>query len=429
MNAWLLLCALTAAQVPAADNMPVRRSLLLMPIVLPPKATPEQEQTAAAVERSLARSMARHGAFDVQRMSDVRRKLGVIAQQQMAGCDAEGCLAQLGESMGADQILQGHLRQTPGLWTLRISLLERRTAKVTLRRELKARSVDALVASVEPLAREASGGVAVMATDPDLADRLGTTPQGAQQLLAALRSAPGKDPVTAWTDLVLASNRESERLALVEGALLLVAGILMVAPAPLISLASLVNSFVFSKTAPPWLGGPQENTTGPYLYPVTQMVVPALLGLPFVVGTMLVLAAAGVAVVDALDLGRLPVKRNGCCRDETRIRGAAKPGVGRKVAPYLAAAGGVLAMLWPIAVMVPSIIMGTVGGILVYYAGAPVPDVPGPSLSARDFALLYMVQLVLSASGVLLVLAVGAGGLAGALLLVATEHAPVVDGD
>jgi len=179
--------------------------------------------------------------------------------------------------------------------------------------------------------------------------------------------------------------------------------------------------------APLFAGGEGGNTRGSYVYPVTEFIYPVLL--VGILGTSVIpLAGAAVlGVVDWMDLGRMPVAQEGCCRDEPRLRAAARPGPGRRIAPLLAAAGGVATMTFPVLMMVTTAALALVVGSAVSYNLVTVPLVPGPTLSTEAWATVYLTQMVIGSTSIVGIFVVGLGALAGALLLMSSEYAPVVD--
>ncbi|MEW5855334.1 MAG: hypothetical protein AB2A00_41555 [Myxococcota bacterium] len=334
-----VLAATVLLQAPAS---PTTERAVILP-VRSATSSPEVRAALPGIERALADALGRHASFHVISRSEVAAMVGRAAQAQLEGCDAESCVAEIADALGADLSVVTVLDVTPGLWSLQTSLIQRKTASLVRRAGVKARSLDALMASLDVVGRQLAQGSRVSADDPRLAQRLGTDAATADALRARLHEQPDVDLSETWTDLVIERNRESDVLAALQGALLTVGGLGM-------CLA----------------GGVQGMTACVYTYSTVLPGNVEAVGLPLYTGTAFVLLPAPcwisalatlpmalvVAAVDAADRGRLPVSRDGCCRDEERIREAEAPGWGRRLAPVLATAGGLLALLTPVVFVV-----------------------------------------------------------------------------
>ncbi|MBI5494689.1 MAG: hypothetical protein HY904_06635 [Deltaproteobacteria bacterium] len=417
-----------AAPAPsAAPTVQTKRSVLVLPLTLDEGTSDDVARVAETVERGLARAIERQGTTTVVRSREIRERIGEAAAKQMTGCDELSCLAELAGSLGVDRILQTRLRMRPGVWELRVSVLDRLKADVTLRRELSARSVDALLASLDTLAREVAGGTALVADDPKLAERLGTDAEGADRLRKALAGGAA-NPVQAWTDEVIRANAESEGLAMAEGALIGVGGAAVLATFPLFVVAAVLSSYSTMGSAPPWAGG-QMGTHDTYTFPVLLVVAQIvsmgtlLAGVPFIAAGVLLL------VVDRLDLGRIRVAREGCCRDEPRIRAAAKPGWGRRAAPIVAVVGGAMGLFVPLVGFLGTTVIALIATPL-YAAGAiPIIATPGPAVDEGTWGALYIALMVVSGLSTLGLLGLGATAAALGTILTVSEYSPLVDAE
>ncbi|MEW5852174.1 MAG: hypothetical protein AB2A00_25520 [Myxococcota bacterium] len=427
MNGILLSALVVLAQAPTESTTPVtaERRAALLPVGLPPQPSTELLRASRAVERALAEGLARHSDLKVLRRAEVEALAQQAAQAQLTGCDDESCLARLADALDVDVVLRSQLGLQDGVWDLRVVMLERKTAQASRRTGTQGRSLDALLAGVDGVARELAQGTQFSLQDPRLAERLGAERDVVTGFQA---SAKVDQPLSrSWTDHVIAMNRESEGLAVLEGALLLAGGVALALGAVLNApLSTVANTAVYdgapvgyTRTAP---------TEGTYTFPVVLTALWLGGSLLVVAGGLMFFAAAGVvALVDGLDLGRRSVSREGCCREEERIREAARPGVGRTVAPVLAL-GGAAAMLLtavvaiPAAVVFSSLASGIVPGIV---AGPLGTGVAVPLLTYRIIAAALLLSLSLVAT-------VGTTGLAlvpllGAVGLVATRHRELVD--
>lgn len=419
----------TNAPAGAPVQPAVKRSVLVLPVTVPKDAAAEVSQTAGVLERGLTRAFRRHGAFQELTLAEVRARVGKAAESQMSGCDEETCLAGLAEALGADLLLQTRLSKEQGLWVARISMLDRRSATTTLRRELRVRSVDALLDSIDTLVRDLSGGAALVISDPALAERLGTTPAVADQLREKLTREPGTTAAAAWTDHIIDRNRESEVLAVLEGALLLSGGIVISLVSLPMVFVSITGSTAFFPEAPAAVGGsaPASDT---YTFRLVYLMGQGLLPLIAFSALIPVAVALMLAVVDRMDLGRIPVRRDGCCRDEARIRNAAKPGWGRRVAPLLALAAGAIGLLWPLGVALATAAAGPLAvGLGSAFSSGLIPRGPGIQLPLGPFVGIYLGVLAFQTLGIVGIVGVGLAGSLGSLLLIYSETAPVVDAE
>jgi hypothetical protein len=354
--------------VPSGAQVPPPRAVVA-PLRLGPDASSDATGARDLVEHTLADALARHATFQLLTRADVAALLGKAAQQQLSGCDAEGCLAEVADALDADLLVAGSFTVTPGLWNLQVSLIQRRTAAVVRRAGVRSRTLESLLASVDLVARQLCGSGAVDLKDPNLVARLGTTPQGARELEAAAQHNPQQDATRTWSDVIIGHNRESRTLALAQGGLLLVSGLSFL-------LAVVINAaLVYAVGRLPTL--PDGGPTVAY---ASSMVVP----LPLLLVS--VAALGGVLVlltVDSANPGRLQVDRKGCCRDEELIRDAQEPGVLDRLGPVLAATGTLLGAGAPAAGGLT--FMGLVVVLSFARAGEYLPPETFPNATAEAF--------------------------------------------
>lgn len=391
----VVIAAALAAQAPAPA--PQKARAVMLPVRLPDDAGPELVSAAAGVERALVDALGRHASFRVMTRSEIAALAGTAQREQLMGCDAEGCIAEIADALGAEFVIAAQMDHTDNAWNLRASLLDRLQAQAVRRAQVSARSLNALISSMDTIARQLAGGSTAALEDPRLAERLGTTPEEAT---AFARSVPqGVDVSTAWTDHIVERNGESEIFPLVESGLLLaIAGLFVFH-----TLATIPANYFFQTieiaNAPPVATSLRDprNPDGTYNYPVGLMLL-TYGPVPLLVVAVTLLAGAFVVTsfVDWLDLGRVPVKREGCCRDERRIRAAEKPGLGRRLAPYIAAAAGGLVAATPVVGFIATIPLGIIVTAFII-SGTPIP--PGPTVAVPPVtyvATSMVLQLVLN---------------------------------
>jgi hypothetical protein len=264
-------------------------------------------------------------------------------------------------------------------------------------------------------------GTSISAEDPRLPDRLGTSPEVVAQLKTAMKEKPGADLVDAWTDFIIARNAEREWHAALEGGILLGTGVFMVLYFLTVAPLGLIYSYAQASDIPSSI-----NVKDTYRYPWLMAVLNHVLWVPLVLGLVAALGSVGaLAVVDRLNVGRVPVAKTGCCRDEERIQRAQAPGWGRKIAPYLAAAGAVLAMLSPLA----SVVFTLPAGYIIVLGKVDLSPLYGPSIQVteRQYNLIYAGLIGVTALGYLPILGVAVTAAVGALILIFTEQGPVLD--
>lgn len=419
------------ASTPVAQPNADKQRALLLPLRLSSNASQAVRSSAPVVEQALQHALDRHGVFHLLSKQEVQQLATRAMQDQLMGCDAESCMAEVADALGASFLIMAQLDQVGGLWEFSGSVLERQKARVVRRASVRARNLDAVLESVDQVARQLCGGSKVALDDPKLMERLATNEAGRDALKQAAAATPEADVSTLWTNVVVDHNAESEALALTEGGLVLGAGVVLVLGTmlgtPMSNYAS-TAAVIMGPDGDFYRGG-NPPTPGGYTFPGLLLLVSYLPGiLAAGLAGVLLLAAVAVGAVDMMDRGRLVVGRRGCCRDEARIRAAEKPGWGRRVAPFVAAAGGAAALLVPVFTFLVSL---PVSLLLtpITQSGRFVVG-PGPVVDSGTYRLLYGIVVgTLGVVGVGALAALGAAGFGAALLLIASENPPVLDPD
>lgn len=423
MTPWLLLGVSLALQTPAPGVTTGRAALL--PLVLAANASTEVQVASRLIVRALAASLTRHAEVVVIPREDVDRMAAALVAHQKLGCDDTSCLAALADAMDVELVVRGQLLVRDGIWDLRTVVLDKRTAAATRRASVQGRSLDALLLGVDGVARELTRGAQLRLDDPRLPQRLGVTPKVVDDFRA---HADPKQSFTAnWTAYLEAHNTESDALALTEGALLLLGGGALALAAFINAPLSVVAAGAVYGNAPvQWTR--TAPTGGSYVFPLF-LAAFWFAACLFTVGGGVALfgAAAVVGVLDLLDRGRVPVARNGCCREEHAIRKAALPTWGKTLAVVLAV-GGVAAMLLSVAV---SIVTATTFSVL---AAQVLPGwttgalAQGPTVGLTTYRVLAGVTVlgagVIATLGTVLLASVP---LTGTALLLATRSRDLLD--
>ncbi len=332
-----------AAAAPTATAAPLAAPrCVVLPVETVAGATADVVDAAAGLEGALGAALARQGGLRIMTRTDIMGLLGEAQQQQLMGCDAQGCLAEVADALGADMILRSTLERQGGLWNFQAVMLDRKSASALRRVALRARGLQQLVASLDELARQLSTGTHVSLEDPTLQSRLGTNAAGVAVLRKELAGKADGDLIGTWTRVIIEHNRESGVLALAQGGVLLAGGLVLAMGGVLFAgTAALHTMATYSR----WGTEEQAVRSYPWFTAVLWLMVPVPL-------VMVALAASGavatLAVLDLLDRGKVTVSKRGCCRDEHHIQAANKPDWMRQVAPYLAAVGACAALLFPL---------------------------------------------------------------------------------
>ena len=339
-----LMKAGPAAPDPQVPPAAPRQRAMVLPVKLPANASVELQSAARTLEGQVAEALARHAGFDVVTRVELGSLVGAALQAQLLGCDAESCMADIADAMGTQLMVTQRLDLADGYWNLLSTLLDVREARALRRAQIRARGLDQLLASVDILARTLAAGSNVAVDDPQLMTRLGTNEEG----LAALQDrVKGKDVdvVSAWTQLVVDKNSESGRLSLLQGSLAAGVGVSAVTTAVVAAVAA---GYYFNLLYAFQLKHAEEGA--PLMFPWLAALVALVAPLPpaLVLGGLMA-ALVGVSVWDVLDLGRVKVKRTGCCRDEPQVQAAGHRTPLRFASVIVAAAGALFATLTPCA--------------------------------------------------------------------------------
>lgn len=406
LPAGAILLLLASESAPAPPDRAV-----VLPVTLPDKSPQVLTQLAAALEGSWSQAIIRHASFGVMTRLELTAMLTAEMRRQLEGCDVEGCLTEIGEALGAPLLVRSRLGMQGPFFLFQAALLDRRTATTVRRASIKAATVDQLLEGLDGAARHLCGAAAINLADANITLKLGTDAATVARLGHAVHQEPDDDATHVWTRFIIQQNREAGWLALLEGALLWGAAGVLALSATAAGVAQIAA-----------LGSWPRHS----VYGATTRRVPAAAFLPhalFLLGAALIapllVAALTVALVDRADLGRIPVSRGGCCRDEEDLEQQEQPTTATRLAPLLALGGVVTALLSPMCFLVPY-------GAAIF---CPPCSPPQPSVSVdkdRSFAVQQYSQNVLVAAFILPV-AVAAAAVVGGMALVATERSSLLD--
>lgn len=110
-------------------------------------------QVAVVVRNEVAAALGRGGRLEVLSSEDLRRLMDVAAGRAAAGCaDDAGCLAEVGNALGARYVVHGNVGTLGGATLVQISLFDTEAAVAIGRETAQADTLDALVPAVRAAA-------------------------------------------------------------------------------------------------------------------------------------------------------------------------------------------------------------------------------------------------------------------------------------
>jgi hypothetical protein len=142
--ALLLLAAAPAAPAPA----PADERLLVLDV----RSSAASPDEIAALTAAVARGASRATTVPVVSGGELRALMSVEATKQAAGCEADNCLAEIADALGASVVLSTSLAQLGSQLVADLALFDRQTASVVAREQVTAAGVAELP---EGLARAA----------------------------------------------------------------------------------------------------------------------------------------------------------------------------------------------------------------------------------------------------------------------------------
>ncbi|MEW5851489.1 MAG: hypothetical protein AB2A00_22055 [Myxococcota bacterium] len=326
----LLLLMLAAANV--------ERAAVLTVTVSP--STPESEAVAELMTNTLTDHLARLKVYDVMAPHEVQALLANEQERQMMGCEADTCLAELAGALGVRFLVVGRVErvQDHHLWTARI--VDQTAGTVVSAGAMKAATLASLVAQVEDMARVLCHLEPITDDDQRAARRWGFVDvRDARDFRTYRLTVPELSTGEALTRYIVRHNAESNALAVAEAATVLTGSMLLAASFAgtiFAALAMLSDATTVSLLS---LGGA---------------------GVMFHLGVAAMAAALVLLVVDALDLGRVPVRDSGCCVDARTVADVeADDGVTRSSALAMLLAGPLTVAVGLTLVMTGAVVIRT----------------------------------------------------------------------
>ncbi len=359
-----------------------------------PVETQQDARVGANTGRMLARVLSSHlgteSNWQVVSLDDLEVLLQQTRDAQAVGCANEACRTEVGGALGASLLVTGRLNvlQQTYYWEAGVVDLQGRSIR---RATLKGHSVEVLAARANDLALMLLGKAPQQLLETRGASkRLGfKDKKDFKEFKDAYARQPETNLADALTDHILVKNGEDPRLAVAE-ALTLGGSLAAVWTAGFLLLGA---SFLLG-------GGP------PGLVLASIMGVTGCLLLP----AALVLAGVGVTLsaVDLANLGRVAVKRKGCCRNDARLARAEKPNrLERGWATVLGLAGP---MTFAVAVSSPLVALAAALAGVITFSPLPLPDSPSALFNVA-FPAVGGLAVCLPACTCVVAPLVGLGGL------------------
>ncbi|MEW5853116.1 MAG: hypothetical protein AB2A00_30310 [Myxococcota bacterium] len=244
------------------------------------------------------------GGYRVISADEVAELLKNEAERQQVGCTDEACLAEIAGALGARYVVTGEIAPLGQnlLWSS--TLVDQRDGTAVRRASVQGRGMQALLAQVDEVAAALSGKQKTTQMEGAAAQkRLGFSSADDLAAFKQFREQHGELTSTeALTQFLIDTNRESRALAVTE-ALLFGAAAITVNVAVLFSLGSII-AFTNLRN-----------------FPLTLLAGTAtLMTLPF--AFTFGLAGVALTLVDALNMGHVQVRSDGCCREDAEITDA-----------------------------------------------------------------------------------------------------------
>lgn len=417
----LLSLLLSTLSGPRPVEGPATQRTLILPLRVPQQLSDDDREFVHQVEELFVASLVLHTVCPVVTYHDVESQLTQATLSQLEGCVGSACVKHLSQLLDVQHLVLVTVLRQLATWELDAVILERNTGHVLKRVEARSRSKAALLSSVGQLSRDLTRDVEYSLADPELKNRLGTDAAGMSALRSHIDRTQDGSITHAWTRVLLDRNRESAVLPLVQGGLMVTAGITgsALAVAPGMAMAAFIA------------GSAQfEGDVRFPLLPMAASVALVMAAVPLLI--CIVAALAGVAVLDAVDVGRVTVSKDGCCRDDRTLREAARPRPVDRLAVGSALLGSSVLLLAPLMASAAfgSFALGILLSGMLGADNAPVgPAIVYPTELAASVAFSVFLVAVLSSPAAmalqLLVISMLGQLLAGALA--ATEGSPLVD--
>jgi hypothetical protein len=138
------------AQTSVVDDGDTRDTLLIMnPVVATADASLREKLSSA-----LAREAAKEPRVRVFSSSDIAQLADLAAQQQLAACDSDACVTEIGDAMGARYVLFSTVQRVGGERQLDVRLLDAHTGDIVARAAATAGDTPGVLAVADDITRE-----------------------------------------------------------------------------------------------------------------------------------------------------------------------------------------------------------------------------------------------------------------------------------
>ncbi|MEW5847723.1 MAG: hypothetical protein AB2A00_02875 [Myxococcota bacterium] len=272
---------------------------------------------------ALTARMQEASGYRVLSTDEVQEMLSHEAVRQAAGCAEDSCLTELLGAIHSELVVLSEVRPVGGVLLFTSSLIRQSDASVVERASTQGRTLQSLVAQTEEMALALAGKPeSAVLEGPVAMQRLGfTTPEDLAAFRTFREEHPQATTTEALTEFIVQHNVESRAL---------VAGEAVAFGLSAVGALALVMVFL------PVYGAVVSSTVNPPL--LMAVAVPLAITGPLVVLSAMV--GVALAVVDALNLGRVAVRRSGCCRRDADIHDAnGTDGFHKALALFIALSG------------------------------------------------------------------------------------------
>ncbi|MCC7070291.1 MAG: hypothetical protein IT383_03150, partial [Deltaproteobacteria bacterium] len=132
-----------AAATPAAPSSGAASKPTVLVLDLEPAGVSKDD--AHFVTAEIARTLAEPATVNVLSAADLRRLASLESDKQAMGCEAQSCLAELANAMGAEYVVFGTVGRIDEQFMLEVSLFAAVAARPVGRRDVKASSLSLLL--------------------------------------------------------------------------------------------------------------------------------------------------------------------------------------------------------------------------------------------------------------------------------------------
>ena len=115
-----------------------------------------EERLGKVVFQSLLKELRKYQGLSLISMDEIRELMNAEADRQLAGCSESGCLAEIADALGADEVILGSLTTLGDETLFELKRVSQSQAKVLSSEQTRLKNVsgDALLAAIGPLVQK-----------------------------------------------------------------------------------------------------------------------------------------------------------------------------------------------------------------------------------------------------------------------------------